>query len=169
MNTEEGRTLPAPANGPRPGDFELGSPQSRAAATRMLVQRMEGRVRRDVIIGVEPEKPRADEYGKHPTSEEFSRLVAGNGWNCHRSRFAHHHGNCHRYSVTTPSQPACPLNPTAGTISGTPSAAAAPANYIVAASSATAKTTATLQISIAIPAPSDLFKYATRHGMISAA
>jgi hypothetical protein len=54
----------------------MGSPRSRAAARRILVQRMEGRVRRDVIIGVELEKPRADEYGKDPTSDEFSRLVA---------------------------------------------------------------------------------------------
>jgi hypothetical protein len=42
----------------------------------MLLQRMEGRVRREVIIGVELEKPTADEYGKDPTSDEFSRLVA---------------------------------------------------------------------------------------------
>jgi hypothetical protein len=76
MNTEEGRILLAPSNGPRPGDFELGSPQSRAAARRMLLQRMEGRVRREVIIRVKLEKPRADEYGKNANSEEFSRLVA---------------------------------------------------------------------------------------------
>jgi hypothetical protein len=42
----------------------------------MLLQWMEGRVRREVIIGVKLEKPRADEYGKNANSEEFSRMVA---------------------------------------------------------------------------------------------
>jgi hypothetical protein len=60
------------------------------------------------------------------------------------------------YSVTPTLPIGLSLNSTAGTISGTPSAAAAQANYIVTASNATGKTTATLQISVAIPPPSSL-------------
>jgi hypothetical protein len=62
-------------------------------------------------------------------------------------------GTVTAYSVTPTLPTGLSLDPAAGTISGTPSTAAASANYIVAASNATGKTTATLQISVAIPAP----------------
>jgi hypothetical protein len=64
-------------SGPQPGDFEVGSAQSRAAARHLLQKRLEGRVRREVIIGIDADKnPQADEYGTDPSSEEFSRVVA---------------------------------------------------------------------------------------------
>ena len=65
-------------------------------------------------------------------------------------------GTVTSYSVTPALPTGLSLDPAAGTISGTPSTPAAPANYVIAASNATGKTTATLQISVAIPAPSEL-------------
>jgi len=60
------------------------------------------------------------------------------------------------YSVTPTLPTGLSLDPAAGTISGTPSAAAAPANYIVTASNTAGNTNATLPISVVIPAPSNL-------------
>jgi Putative Ig domain len=61
------------------------------------------------------------------------------------------------YSVTPALPTGLSLDPTAGTISGTPSAAAAQANYIVTASNTSGNAKATLQISVAaIPPPSNL-------------
>ncbi len=63
-------------NSPRPGDFAVGSAQSRAAARHLLQKRLEGRVRRELIIGCDVVKPRANEYGHDDDSREFARLVA---------------------------------------------------------------------------------------------
>jgi hypothetical protein len=61
------------------------------------------------------------------------------------------------YSVTPTLPTGLSLDPAAGTISGTPSAAAAQANYIVTASNTTGNAKATVQISVAaIPPPSNL-------------
>jgi hypothetical protein len=61
------------------------------------------------------------------------------------------------YSVTPTLPTGLSLDPAAGTISGTPSAAAAQANYIVTASNTTGNAKAVLQISVtAIPPPSNL-------------
>ncbi len=77
MNIDQKGTLPAPESGIRPGDFALGSAQSRAAARYLLQRRMDGRVRRELIIGIDADrKPRADEYGHDRDSGEFARMVA---------------------------------------------------------------------------------------------
>jgi hypothetical protein len=61
----------------KPGDFQLGSDQSRAAARLMLSRRTHGQLRREVIIGIdEGREPHAGAYGNEPGSTERGRLVA---------------------------------------------------------------------------------------------
>jgi hypothetical protein len=68
--------LLATENGTGPGDFVLGSAQSRAAARHLLLQRTKGQIRRELIIGIdEGRAPHAGAYGSDPNSVERGRLV----------------------------------------------------------------------------------------------
>jgi hypothetical protein len=77
MNTERKPNLLATENGVRPGDFPVGSAQSRAAARHLLKKRMEGLKRRETIIGINADrKPNAGEYGEDRRgSGEIGRLI----------------------------------------------------------------------------------------------
>jgi hypothetical protein len=61
----------------KPGDFEIGSGQSRAAARHVLQKRIESLSRREVIIGIAADqKPNADDYCEDDSgSGEFARLI----------------------------------------------------------------------------------------------
>jgi hypothetical protein len=77
MNIDRKLNLLATENGSRPGDFPVGSAQSRAAARHLLKKRMEGRRRRETIIGIDADrKPSAGEYGnEHRGSGEVARFI----------------------------------------------------------------------------------------------
>ena len=77
MNTDRKPNLLATENGVRPGDFPVGSAQSRAAARHLLKKRMEGLKRRETIIGIDADrKPNAGKYGEDDRgSGEIARLI----------------------------------------------------------------------------------------------
>jgi hypothetical protein len=77
MNIDRKLNLLATENDVRPGDFPVGSAQSRAAARHLLKKRMEGRRRRETIIGIDADrKPSAGEYGEDDRgSGEIARLI----------------------------------------------------------------------------------------------
>jgi hypothetical protein len=60
----------------KPGDFLIGSEQSRAAARLMLTRRTQGQMRRELIIGIdECREPHAGAYGSDSDSTERGRFV----------------------------------------------------------------------------------------------
>jgi hypothetical protein len=77
MITDRKLGLLATVGGTRPGDHKLGSPQSRAAARRILQERMKGLRRRELIIGIDADrKPNAGKYGEDERgSGEIGRLI----------------------------------------------------------------------------------------------
>ena len=65
-------------------------------------------------------------------------------------------GTVSTYTVSPALPAGLSVSPTTGAISGTPTAAATQATYTVTATNATGSTTATVQITVVIPAPSNL-------------